>query len=268
MAIPNLDEYKLALSNQREILPITAGTTTLVLGRPYDLWRTAVPVGLAPTTPEVPTNDTLGALGQRNPASGQLNIIGARFNSLNPGNYIIADRLSHTGGLDGSISDEQVTNLPTATLTRYTNGEGVMIGLTIYGAIGGTATTVTARYTNQAGVGNQQTPLVAMGGTGFNAANRMILLPLQEGDTGVRSVEGVQLTAPTGGIGNFGVTLFKPLYVICSDESSGVVSAAGFITGRTCGGVPVVPNNACLFPIVISTSTNAFGAGALLLDEN
>jgi phage tail sheath gpL-like len=143
-----------------------------------------------------------------------------------------------------------------------------MMGITIYTQIGTTGTTVTAAYTNQAGAGGQVAPLVVIGGTGFREANRMILLPLASGDTGVRAVATIALTATTGTAGDIGVTLFKPLYVITVDESSGVISAAGFITGKTCGGIAVIPDDACIFAIAISQGANAMGAGAVLLEEN
>ena len=76
------------------------------------------------------------------------------------------------------------------------------------------------------------------------------------------------LSGSTGSIGNFGVTLFKPLYAICVSDTSGVLSAAGFITGNTAGGIAKIEDGACLFPISIMASTSATGAGAILLEEN
>jgi hypothetical protein len=269
MAIPTLDDYREALSGVREIVPMTVATTTTVVGRPYDLWRTTAPIGAVPTTSAVPTRATLGALGQQNAAGGQqLSIIGARFNGLNPGVYIVADRLVHSGGIDGPSTGTVTTNMPTAALTRYTNGEGVMAAVTIYTQLNTTASTVGMTYTNTVPTGSRVGPLVAIGATAFREANRMILLPLQEGDTGVRSVESIQRAGTTGTGGLFGITLFKPLYTICVDESSGVVSASGFITGRTSGGIPAPVDDACLFLIAISAGTNAMGAGALLTEEN
>lgn len=267
MAIPTLEDYKEALSGVREIIPLTVSSSVAVVGRCYDRWRTTQPIGAVPTTSIAPTRATLGALGQQNAAGGQqLSIIGMRFNGLNPGNYIVADRLVHAGGLSGvTIGTIDVT---TAALTRYTDGEGVMAALTIYTQIGTNATTVSMTYTNQAGTADRVGPLLQFGGTGHREANRMILLPLNNGDTGVRSVQSIQRATTTGIAGNYGVTLFKPLYIICSDESSGVVSAAGFITGRTGGGIPAIPDDACLCLISISAGTNAMGAGALLTEEN
>jgi hypothetical protein len=269
MALADLDAYKTALGSGREVLPLNIVTSTVVLGRPHDLWRFSVPLGAIPTTAAVPDKDTLGAIGPRDAGSGlQNSIVGYRLSALNPGAYIICDRLAHSGGLSGTTTGAQTTNLPTPTLTRHTSGVGVMIGLTIYTAIGTTATTVSATYTNQGGTGSRVTPLVQIGATGFNGVNRMILLPLQDGDSGVKSVESVTLTASTvSAAGNFGVTLFKPLYTMCVESTSGVASG-GFVTGLSSGGIPAVENGACLFPIAISLSTNAACAGTIIMDEN
>jgi hypothetical protein len=267
MAIATLDAFKEALRGQREILPVNLTTGTALAGRTYDTWRTSVPLGAVPTASVAPTNDTLGALGQRNPASGQLSIVGARFSALNPGVYLICDRLSHSGGLSGTVTMAQPTNLPTAAITRGT-GVGVRIGLTIYTQIGTTATTVSASYTNTVPTAGRTTPLIQMGATGHREANRMIILPYAEGDAGVNSVESVTLTGTTGTAGAFGVTLFRPLFAILVSDASGVLSAGGFISGNTGGGIPAIPDGACLFALAVMAGTNSMGCGALLLDEN
>lgn len=269
MAIADLDQYKLELGAQRDINGINVATLTTVAGRWYDLWTVTPPVGVAPTTAVAPTRTTAGALGQENPAGGsQKSLIGARFSALNPGNYLMIDRVSHSGGLSGTVTTPQTTNLPTAALTRYTDGVGVMLGLTIYSQVGTTATTVTASYTNQAGTSGRTTAAVVFGSTGFREAGRMILLPLQAGDTGVRAVASVTVLATTGTAGNFGVTLFKPVYHICVHDGSGVLPAGGYLSGSTGGGIPAVVDNSCLSFLYCGQSTNPQGAGALLFSEN
>lgn len=267
MAIATLDAFKDALGTQRQIVSVNLTTSAAAAGRVYDTWRSSAPLGAVPTASVAPTNATLGALGQLNPASGQLSIVGARFSSLNPGVYLICDRLVHQAGLSGTVATAQTTNLPTSAITRGT-GVGVMMGLTIYSQVGATATTVSASYTNTVPTAGRTTPLVAFGGTGFREANRMIILPYAEGDAGVNSVQSVTVTATTGTAGAFGVTLFRPLFAVLVSDASGVLSAGGFITGNTAGGIPAIPNDACLFALAVSTSTNTMGCGALLLDEN
>lgn len=266
MALADFIAYKNAFANGPELVSIMCPPATVVAGRPYDLWQVNAPAGVAPTAAVVPTNATLGSLGQQNGGSGTLGIIGGRFNSLNPGTYMICDRLSHQGGLSGITTGAQTTNLPTAALTRYTGGDGVMIGLTIYSAIGGTGTTVTASYTNQAGSSGQTTAAVAIGNTGFAAANRCILLPLAAGDTGVQAVANINLVATTGTAGNIGVTLFKPIYTIIVDDTAGQ-TITGYLTGNSFGGIPEIVDNACLFVMCLSASTSSSGAGSLFISE-
>jgi hypothetical protein len=270
MAIATLDAFKDAHGTQREIISVNLTSSTAIAGRVYDTWRASVPLGATPATSVAPTSATLGALGQLNPATGQLSIIGARFSALNPGVYLICDRLSHSGGpsgLSAIVTGAQTTFLPTAPIPRGT-GVGVMMGLTIYTQIGATATTVSASYTNTVPTAGRITPLVAFGGTGFREANRMILLPRAEGDVGVNSVQSVTVTATTGTAGVFGVTLFRPLFAILVSDTSGVLSAGGLISGNTAGGIPAIPDNACLFALAVMAGTNTMGCGALLLSEN
>lgn len=130
--------------------------------------------------------------------------------------YIVYDRLSHQGGISGTVTTEQTTNLPTAALTRYTSGVGVMAMLEIYATIGSTATTYSLRYTNQAGVANRNSPLQTVGGSSDRGIGLSFFTPLQVGDTGVRSVEGITLSATTGTAGDMGITLWRPLFSIPS----------------------------------------------------
>lgn len=267
MAVSSLNEYRTLLGVSRDINNINIGTATVVAGRTYDMFRLILPAGANASTPVAPDRSTLGAVGQENAGAGLDNfILGARFNSLSPGVYIVCDRLSHQGGLSGNFVGQQTTNLPTAALTRYTDGEGVAVGLSIQTAIGTTASSAIIEYTNSLGVTGVSSVACTIGSASHNALNRFIQLPLAPGDTGVRSVEKFFLVSSTTTLGNISVVLYKPLYVICVEAMSGVMSG-GFITGYTSGGIPKIENNACLFLIAVSTSTNPIGSGALLIGE-
>lgn len=130
------------------------------------------------------------------------------------------DRLSHQGGLDHTVTTEQTTNLPTAALTRHTDGVGVIPFVTRYTAPSSpVAVTLTLRYTNQAGVSgrvSQDTPWLT------SPAHYMQMVTLQDGDTGVRSIEGVTLSAAAGSTaGNFGVGLMMPLAMVPQAQYEG-----------------------------------------------
>jgi len=137
--------------------------------------------------------------------------------SADASSILFIDRLSETGGLVCNVNTEQETNLPTAALTRYTSGEGVFAALEIYIATGATAVNATIKYTNQAGTPNRVSKPHAFGNgnntIGHGQVFSFIVMALQDGDTGVRSVESVTLSATTGAAGNFGVVLFKPLFI-------------------------------------------------------
>lgn len=173
--------------------------------------------GATPSTAVACNNATAGAFNVESPVGGEASTEWAMVShslTLNAGSmpsFIICDRLSHQGGLSGTVTGAQTSDLPTAALTRYTSGVGVMICLDIYSAVGATASTITATYTNSAGVGGRVTKDVVFGGAGLNSAATRIWMPLQDGDVGVRSVQSVNLIASTLTAGNFGVTLTKPL---------------------------------------------------------
>jgi hypothetical protein len=159
---------------------------------------------------------------------------------------MLCDRLSHQGGLDGTVTTAQTTNLPTAALTRGdTTGKGVFAGLEIYTQIGTTGTTFLVTYTNQAGTGSQVSPLVTLGNTGFREANRFIPIPLASGDNGFRSVENVDLTATTGTAGAFGITLYRPLFPIFVAQQGGEEQLIDGLLSVAF--LPEIPDDACLF---------------------
>lgn len=127
--------------------------------------------------------------------------------------------------------DEGSTDLQTMdntnVLTRYTDGEGVRIMCVSQGSrVGGQQFYVT--YTNQDGVGGRVTPNVVMN-TGTPNGNIIttdratnlssgLFLPLQGGDTGVRSVEGVTMLGSDSGL--FAIVLVKPLVSSFVHETS------------------------------------------------
>lgn len=215
MAVADWAAWVAARADPTQCVCTAKSATTVVAARSYASWLAAPDAGSAPTTAVVPTNATTGALGPQRTTSAASRIAAVATGASGVGGMLVlCDRLSHQGGLSGTTTTAQTTNLPTAALTRYTGGDGVWIALDIYSAVGTTGTTVTATYTNQAGTGSQVTPSASFGATGFNAASRRIILPYQQGDTGARSVESVLLAGTTGTAGNFGVTLLKPLLCV------------------------------------------------------
>lgn len=175
-----------------------------------------------PSTAVALSRSTAGAMGQANASTGSRYVNKIRpswhDSSLAPASplptvctWALVDRLSHQGGLDGTVTTAQTTNLPTAALTRHTNGERVIAALEVFSQLGTSEVSASVSYTNSDGTSGRS-GVVGLGSTNGAGRNigRILVVPNQEGDIGVRSVESVTLSGSTGAAGNFGVVLFKP----------------------------------------------------------
>ncbi len=203
--------------------------------------------GPVPTAVEAPTNTSQGSLLQTDPGGGRQKWLVNAVCSTEPSAHgaVFFDRLLHIGGLSGTVTTPQTVG---GTLTRYTGSEsaGNQIFAEIYTIVGGTPTTITASYTNQAGTSGRTTEAVPFGGTGWREAQRLIRLPLQSGDTGVRSVESCTLAGTTGTAGNFGITIARQLVIFPMAIVSG--SMRDYLSGLP--SMPEVKPGACIFGAV------------------
>lgn len=255
MSLSTFSEYMGHLRSPQHRLWIAKNSVSVVAQRFYSTWTVTPRAGVTPTTAAaLGKADSSVSADWPNAASGDTRLLAVRSHSIRTaGARLLCDRLSHQGGLSGTTAGEQTTNLPTAALTRYTSGEGVLIGAEIYTTVGTTGTTITANYTNQAGTSGRTTQAVRFGAVNWNVASRFIFLPLQAGDTGCRSVEGVSLAASTvSAAGNFGITLYKPLVMIPGRDTGGSVLLDAL--SAMVGVMPVV-DGACLWWLTSSPST-------------
>jgi hypothetical protein len=266
MPLSTFDEYQ-TLTQTAPQYHWTKDINLTVSARIGSSWLSTPNAGATPTTAAALTAASTGALLVTPPFSTFTNstyLVGAEFaiptTQLSMA-FVLCDRLSHQGGLSGTVTTAQTTNLPTAALTRYTTGAGVMIALEIYTIIGTTATTVTASYTNQAGTAGRTTKAVTFGGTANREVGRVFVLPLQDGDTGARSVESVTVLANTTSAGAFGVTLFKPLATF-PNLSAINPSWDGVISGGD--KLPRVQSNACLWLIGSGSVTGSLSYSGIL----
>lgn len=187
-----------------------AAATAQVAGLLWSLWQfNGVPSGgVAPSSVAIPDNDLAGGLRQTDPAGGRKKrLLGMTAASMNAGTLILYDRLLHIGGLNGTTLTAQTVG---GTLTRYTDGAGNQIWVEINTALGSTGTTISAAYTDQGGDAGT-TAAAVIGGTNYREAQRMIVLPLATGDSGVQGVTSVTLAGTTGTAGDFGVVIAHPL---------------------------------------------------------
>ncbi len=131
---------------------------------------------------------------------------------------LLCDYLLYYPFIDEGTTDPQALD-NTSTLTRYTSGEGVEImAISVAGRTGGQTFQVT--YTNQAGTPGRVTQVVVQNTAAANGnivtsqqaadAARGPFIPLQAGDTGVRSIQSVAMVSGVD-VGLFALVLVKPL---------------------------------------------------------
>ena len=268
MALADFDEYVARLQENRAA-DFQMSANVPLAQRLCFASRSFLPAPATPTTSVALDGTSAHSIGPiPDVGTGRLSILGARLNSsgISGQAVILVDMLNVSGGLDATLTTAQTTNLPTAALTRFTSGEGVMAGLCIWTNIGTTATTATVSYTNQAGTPGRISTATQIGTAGFNSAGRIILIPLASGDTGVRSVESVTLAGTTAVAGNFGVCLFKPLAIMAMNDFQGAhvidaVSSGGFI-----GALAEVHPDACLSAFLICNAVQSL-TGSIILGE-
>jgi len=199
--------------------------------------------GYPPTTAEICTRDTAGAIKQENPTSGkELYLTNFTCFGTFIGVMSLYDRLCHVSGLSGNTTNVQTINTP--ALTRYSgnSSSGNSIYIEVYETMSGNSFNIT--YTNQNGVGSRVTTV-----QNPRAVNQLygrgmtIYVPLASGDTGVRSVESIQAVSASTLQGNFGITIARPI-AVSGVGVGAVVNDRDWITGLP--GIPKIENNACL----------------------
>jgi len=131
---------------------------------------------------------------------------------------ILCDYLLFYPFVDEGSTDEQLLD-NTVTLSRYADGAGVQVmAVSVAGRTGGQTFRFT--YTNQDGVSGQVSRTVKQNTAAANGnvvtTDRAVVdcagpfIPLQTGDTGVRSIESVQMISGPD-VGLFSLVLVKPL---------------------------------------------------------
>jgi hypothetical protein len=244
------------------------------VGRLTAIFNLFTPAPATPTTSIVTNKDSLQSIDPIPAVStGRLTFLGGRFSfiptSTGGGGAagIMIDLLNISGGLSGTVTTPQTTNLPTAALTRYTSGEGVMAGIVIFTQVGATSTSIQVSYTNQAGATGRTSTATTVGGTNFRENNIFIPIPLQAGDTGVRSIESVTLASSTGGGGNFGVCLYKPLAMISFERTTGQAPLDAVSSGCIIGSLCEIHPDACLTFLGNGTIAALTMGGSVILTE-
>ncbi len=266
MALTDFDEYVEKLKENRVA---DFSTSTIRILRPNASWQSFNPAPATPTTSVALDKNSAQSMGPIPAVStGKLTMLGARISTTNYGaaSIMLVDLLNVSGGLNGTLTTPQTTNLPTAALTRYTSGEGVMAGIVVYTIIGTTQTTVTVSYTNSAGVSGRISTATTIGGGFYREVGVLLPIPLQGADKGIRSIESVTVAGTTGSAGNFGVCMFKPLAMISLESATGAMPLDSVSTGCIINSLCEIHPDACLTFSAV-TVVNFSITGALILGE-
>jgi hypothetical protein len=263
MAITTLDGVIAGMQPPRFITKALSGT--LVAGRPFSFWASAGSPGAgsfdttlngvtltAPQAGQIPWSD---------PVSGNAYL--ARLSaamSAQPGLLLLCDRLWHNGGFNITLNTAQNITSPTwpaRSLDGTTNGDGVLLGVEVSAGTGAGTPTLTASYTNQAGTASRSaTNSVAT--VASSAAGSFYPLGLQAGDTGVRSVQSLTLSA-TWTSGTINMVAYRVLAAL-EMPATGVANAIDAVTG----GFPRLYNGSVPFLLFVPSTTTTTGvAGSL-----
>ena len=267
MTITSRDKLIDAMGNSssRFILD-KASIASQAAGSYVSMWRaTGQPgQGAVPTTAAVCTTALTGAMGfaqQTAPATSY----GAYMEVVTSNSAMtveIHDRIAHMGGLNGTLTTAQTVGIDLSTLLSTSN-VGVRIGdanysdvqwwLEWYTATGATAVTATVAVTYDDGTSGNLTAisLAATRPISFMASLNA-LIPAASSGKYIRAVNTVTLSTTTGVAGNFGVTATRiRMSSMCPVANLKTISNWADL------GFPEIGNSACLFPVVLTSTTSS-----------
>lgn len=168
---------------------------------------------------------------------------------------ILCDYLLYYPYVAEDLVGEEQTLTNSVSLSRHATGEGVQMMAVVVAPHGTTLSRFTVRYTNSRGEGDRVSDVVTMNNGQF--VNGTILnsmpaastrtssgpfIPLQKGDTGVRSIQGVTILSP-GDVGLFTLVLVKPIASLGIRGVDAPVEVCYCIDRPS---MPVIADDACL----------------------
>lgn len=272
MTISTRDDFFNAMANNSSRLIIDKASLSNVAATQFhSLWRaTGQPgQGAIPTAAATCDNALTGALQfnqQTPPATSYLGILEAVCSNATT-TLEIHDRLMHMGGLNGTLTSAQTVGLDVhasiasdnlAARIGDSNYSDVQWWMEWYTDTGASASVATINVTFNDGTSAN---LSAFNLTATRRASLMIPLNslIAAADSGkfIRDINTVTLVATTGTAGNFGFTATR-----YRGATFMPVANARFTAKWDDLGIPEIPNESCLFPIVVpgATTTGAVRA--------
>ena len=266
MTITSRDQLIDAMGNSSSRFILDKASIASQAGNYVSMWRaTGQPgQGAVPTTAAVCTTALTGAMDfaqQTAPATSY----GAYMEVVSSNSAMtveIHDRIAHMGGLNGTLTTAQTVGIDLSTLLSTSNVEArigdanysdVQWWLEWYTATGATATTATVAVTYDDGTSGN---LTAISLAATRPASFMVslnaLIPAASSGKYIRAVNTVTLSATTGTAGNFGVTATRiRMASMCPVANLKTISNWADL------GFPEIGNSACLFPVVLTSTTSS-----------
>lgn len=192
---------------------------TTVAGRLFSLlYASGSPGAAADPSPGVNGAALTTYAGQipfTNPGGADLSYL-ARFAALSSqdGSLILCDRLWHNSGLSATLTTPQAMTTPAwpaRDRNGSANGDGVVVGLEVLTALGAGTPTLTLDYTDQDG--NAGASGVSAALPASSIADSFYEIPLASGDTGVRSIQNLTLSASMVS-GSYALVAYRKLATI------------------------------------------------------
>lgn len=162
----------------------------------------------------------------------------------------LIDVLGYYPFIDEAIVGEPQNLDNTQTLPRRTDGNGVRaFAVSVAPSALVAGNTVTITYTNEKGVSGRTSPAVLLQNLvnpngallSMTTANGFgPLMPLADGDRGIRSIESVQVDGP-GDSGLFTIVLCRPICSLPPNVGDGIVHSASYVEHDYLRTSPVLP---------------------------
>lgn len=262
MAITTLDGYIAA--QKQKIFYGKTGSRTVVATAWFSIFDVAgnpgagTLAGTSTTAGVVPTDATAGCPIIDAFAGGATGYLGSvTFGNSNAGRFVMFDLL-WKGGAYAFNSNVTLSSQPSfsSRVPGGTDFNGTEIWIEAVTAFTGNLSVVVT-YTNQDGTTGRTTGTVATGVA--PTVGRMIMLPLQAGDTGVQKIESV--TASVSTAGTFNVLVLRRLWQGRTQTAGGGDAHDILKTG-----MPVVFADSAFFVMLMSDTSTNIGAPDVTFD--
>lgn len=199
MAITTVDGVLAGMQPGREFMK--SATPTLVAGRPHSLFylngMPGAAVAASPGLSGVALTAYNGQLPFVNPGAGNAYLARLQAAATITGQLLLCDRLWHNSGFTITSTGSQTVNsatFPARDAAGSTDGDGVILAVEVSSATGAGAPTITIGYTNSDNTsGRTATNIINTAAS--SAIGAFYPIGLQAGDSGVRSIQNLTLSA-------------------------------------------------------------------------